>query len=141
MADKRHTFDAEKIAIKVRKRTEKAMNLALSDAVVDIQKRIDSGVGTGGERYKYSKSTAKKKGKSSPVDWTDTGILKRSIDFLSEITNNSVRGFIGIKNLKRGTTTNKAIHESLNKRFPNMWGLSKTEKDKFFKNFLRYFRS
>ena len=141
MADNEHTFNAIKIAESIQKKTKKAMGLALSDAVVDIQQRIDSGVGVNGERYKYAKSTAKKKGKSSPVDWNDTGVLKRSIDFLVEIANNSIKGYIGIKNIKRGSTSNKAIHEKLNRRFPNMWGLSKTEKDNFYRNFLRYFRN
>lgn len=135
-----HTFEAAKSMEKIRQRSEKALNLALSDAVVDVVQRIDSGKGINGERYQYSDYTAKKKGKKSPVDWTDTGILKRSIDFLVEISQNSVKGFIGVKNLNRGSTSNKAIHESLNKKYPGMWGLSNTEKDNVLKNFFRYFR-
>jgi hypothetical protein len=136
-----HTFKAEEKIEQLRERTRIALGRAMSDAVADIQIRLDRGVGVNGESYEYSEQTAKKKGKSKPVDWTDTGILRRSIDFLIIIKDNSVEGLIGIRDLARGKASNKVIHQSLVKRFKGLWGLSNKERTNLINNFFRYFRS
>lgn len=134
-------FDAEKLKQTLRQRVETAFSKTLQSTVADIQIRLDSGRGINGESYSYSKPTAKKKGKFSPVDWSDTGTLRRSIDFSIDSDNDKLAGRIGVKDVKRGKASNKVILQSLINRFPSLWGLSKQEIANIYTNFVKYFKS
>ena len=135
------SFDAEKVKATVTQRLKSALDRTLADAIVDIQLRLDSGRGIAGQSYTYSKQTAKKKGKASPVDWSDTGRLRGSIDFITKVDQDKLTGLIGVKDLQRGKASNKIILQSLIDRFPGMWGLSKAEIAKLYSNFIKYFKS
>lgn len=136
------TFDPQAVLDKVMKRGQDALDRSLVDAIADMQVRISSGRGTDGTTYKYSKQTAEKKGKSSPVDWTDTGTLRRSIDFLTKLSkNNIIEGLIGVKDLKRGRSSNGQILRGLIEKFPKLWGLSNQEIKNLYANFNKYFKS
>ena len=137
----KNSFNLERTKTAILDRLKMATDRALSDAVADIQIRLDSGRGINGESYRYSDQTAKKKGKASPVDWADTGTLRRSIDFKSEILKDKIKGLIGVKDLPRGLTTNKVILQSLIDRFPGMWGLSKAEVNRLYTNLIKYFKA
>lgn len=132
-------IDTSKIQRIVEQKARRALGQALANGVTDLQRRLDSGTSIDGRRYKYAESTAKQKGKSAPVDWTDTGTLRRSIGF-DILEKENLTGIIGIKNLGRGRTSNLEILRSLIKRFPKMWGLSTKEKQNLIKSFFKAYR-
>lgn len=136
----KNTFKAEEKIKLLQERSKKSLSLALNDAKLDLVKRINSGQGYNGKSYRYSDFYKKLSGKSDPVDWNRTGLLLRSMDFLVKVTQNKVSGLIGFKDVTRGDTSNKEILRKLVKLHRTLWGLSKTEKEKFINNFFRYFR-
>lgn len=133
-------IDVDKIKKIIDAKIENALGGALSDGIVDLQRRLDSGRGTNGRRYKYSSYTAKLKGKSAPVDWTDTGTLRRSIDFDILKEQGLKKGVIGLKDVRRGNTSNVEILKKLISQFPTMWGLNAKEKQNLIKSFKRNYR-
>lgn len=132
-------IDVEKIERIIKQKAKRAMGQALANGTASLQSRLNQGKSTDGRRYTYSEFTAKIKGKKAPVDWTDTGTLRRSIDF-DILEKENLTGIIGIKNLGRGRTSNMEILKSLIKRFPKMWGLSKKEKQEVIETFKKAYR-
>jgi hypothetical protein len=134
-----HTFKAgDKLDLIVTK-AKNAMALAIVDLQASLQIRISKGQTITGGKYNYSESSLKK-GKQNPVNWTDTGTLRRSIDNEIKISKDSINGFIGIKDIGRGKTSNSGILGFLIDKFPGIWGLSKTEIKQFKQNLLNYFK-
>lgn len=132
-------IDSKKVEAFLLKKVEKALLPSMILARAKLIKRIESGTSTTGRVYSYQDRTAKKKGKRRPVDWTDTGTLLRSIDFVMLKKGKGVQGLLGIQNLPRGRADNKTILQSLVKRYPNLYALTKKEieeiKNYFFKKY------
>jgi len=142
------TFDPEKIKATVSARVKNAFDRTLSDAIVDIQTRLDAGRSITGRTYNYARDKngkesyyMKSRHKVDPVTLSDTGTLRRSIDFVTELKQDKLEGRIGVKDLQRGKTSNSVILQSLIKRFPGLWGLSKAEIANLYNNFVKYFKS
>lgn len=142
------TFDPQKTLDNINRKAHTALNRALADAVADIQLRLDSGKGTDGKTYNYAKKPdgspsyyMKSHNKIDPVNWSDTGTLRRSIDFMVKFADNIFTGLIGVKDLKRGRSSNGQILRGLIEKFPKLWGLSNQEIKNLYVNFNRYFKS
>jgi len=134
-----HTFKADDRFDMIVKKAKNALALAVVDLQASLQTRISKGQTITGGSYNYSQASLKK-GKNNPVNWTDTGILRRSIDNEIKLSKDSINGFIGIKDVGRGKTSNSAILGYLIDKFPGIWGLSKKEIKQFKQNLLNYFK-
>lgn len=146
------TFNPSRINKTIEEKANKSLQVALKDGVVDLQRRLDSGTSIDGKKYQYSngdknranKGTlqgyAKRKGKVAPVDWNLSGKLRRSIDSVVKKLQNKIQGKIGYKDLARDGTSNKVILESLIKKYPKMWALSKSEIKELINTFKREFK-
>lgn len=134
------TFNPVRISKAIEIKADKSLQVAMKDGVVDLQARLDSGKSIDGKSYKYSKPYSKQKGKVAPVDWNLTGKLRRSIDSVVKKFQNKIQGKIGYKDLARDGTSNKVILESLIKKYPKMWALSKSEIKELINTFKREFK-
>jgi hypothetical protein len=134
------SFSDLRIMASIRKKSADALKVAMTNAKADLTDRLDSGISKTGKLFKYAKSTQKKKGKESPVDWIDSGQLRRAIDFKIEKNKTNLRGMLGYRNASFQGVSNKTKLDYLTQRFKGLWALSKSEIRELINTYKREFK-